>query len=82
MVVVVEQRILLVDLEVLQAEGDEALPEVVLDGEHAVLGPAVDGGVAEGRGDAALLQAVLPQGLRHARRDCRHVPGQAILDLL
>ena len=30
MVVVVQQRVLLVDLEVLQAEGDQALPEVVL----------------------------------------------------
>ena len=30
-VVVVQQRVLLVDLEVLQAEGDQALPEVVLD---------------------------------------------------
>ena len=29
-VVVVQQRVLLVDLEVLQAEGDQALPEVVL----------------------------------------------------
>ena len=47
-VVVVEQGVLVVDLEVLEAEGDEALPEVVLDGEHAVLGPAVDCRVAEG----------------------------------
>ena len=69
-VVIVQQRVLLVDLEVLQAEGDQALPEVVLDdntnnnnhdiskmmiiipevvldGEHAVLGPAVDRRVAE-----------------------------------
>ena len=29
-VVVVQQRVLLVDLEVLQAEGDQALPEVAL----------------------------------------------------
>lgn len=48
MVVVVEQGVLVVDLEVLEAESDEALPEVVLDGEHAVLGPAVDCRVAEG----------------------------------
>ena len=46
-VVVVEQSVLAVDLEVLEAEGDEPLPEVVLDGEHAVLRPAVDGRVAE-----------------------------------
>ena len=31
MVVIVQQSVLLVDLEVLQAEGDQALPEVVLD---------------------------------------------------
>ena len=48
MVVVVQQSVLMVDLEVLEAEGDEALPEVVLDCEHAVLGPAVDCRVAEG----------------------------------
>ena len=30
MVVVVQQSVLLVDLEVLQAEGDQALPEAVL----------------------------------------------------
>ena len=80
MVVVVQQSVLAVDLEVLEAEGDEALPEVVLDGEHAVLGAAVDGGVAEGRGDAALLEAVLPQGLRHAGGDGRHVPAQAAVE--
>ena len=47
-VVVVEQGVLVVDLEVLEAESDETFPEVVLDGEHAVLGPAVDCRVAEG----------------------------------
>ena len=54
MVVVVQQSVLMVDLEVLETEGDEALPEVVLDCEHAVLGPAVDGRVAEGWWDASL----------------------------
>ena len=49
------------------------IPEVVLDGEHAVLGAAVDGGVAEGRGDAALLQTVLPQSLGHTGSHGGHV---------
>ena len=40
LVIVVKQSVLLVYLEVLQGEGDEPLPEVMLDGEHAVLGPA------------------------------------------
>ena len=63
-VVVVEQGVLVVDLEVLEAEGDEALPEVVLDGEHAVLGPAVDCWVAEGWWDASLgVKEVLDESL-------------------